>query len=220
MSTRSTVLTDTLYEYYIKVTVRESDAHRRLREVTAKMPESMMQIAPEQGQFMALLVKMIGVRRAFEAGTFTGYSALRIAEALPDDGVLIACDVNEQWTSIGQRHWQEAGVADKIDLRLGHALETLQSLLNEGAAGSFDLGFIDADKTSYSRYYELGLDLLRAGGVLLFDNVLWHGKVADPQHTDADTEAIRAINKRVFNDQRVDASMLPIGDGLTIARKR
>jgi caffeoyl-CoA O-methyltransferase len=179
-----------------------------------------MQIGPEQGQFMALLVELIGARSALEVGTFTGYSALAVARALPDDGRLIACDVSAEWTSIGRPYWEEAGVAHKIDLRLAPAIETLDALLGEGRAETFDFVFIDADKTGYDAYYERALSLIHPGGLITLDNTLWEAKVVDPEITDTDTEAIRAINKKLAADERVTLSMVPIGDGLTLARKR
>lgn len=220
MSSRTLKITDELYQYLTRVGVRESAAARALREETARLPMAGMQISPEQGAFMQLLVKLTGARRALEIGTFTGYSALVVAEALPADGTLVACDVSEEWTSIGRRHWQAAGVSDKIELNLAPALETLDRLLRDGAAGSFDFAFIDADKSNYDGYYERALRLTRAGGLIGVDNVLWGGAVADATRQDADTAAIRALNEKVHNDTRVDAVLLPIGDGLTLARKR
>jgi predicted O-methyltransferase YrrM len=193
---------------------------RRLREETATLDRARMQIGPEQGQFMALLVELIGARSALEVGTFTGYSALAVARALPDDGRLIACDVSAEWTSIGRPYWEEAGVAHKIDLRLAPAIETLDALLGEGRAETFDFVFIDADKTGYDAYYERALSLIHPGGLITLDNTLWEAKVVDPEITDTDTEAIRAINKKLAADERVTLSMVPIGDGLTLARKR
>jgi caffeoyl-CoA O-methyltransferase len=179
-----------------------------------------MQIAPEQGQFMALLVELLGVRKALEIGTFTGYSALVVALAMPVDGRLIACDVSEEWTAIGRRYWEEAGVADKIDLRLGPALATLDELLAAGAEESFDFAFIDADKTGYDDYYERSLRLLRPGGLIAIDNVLWNGNLYDLSIDDPDTVAIRALNEKLHTDERVSLSLVPIGEGLTLARKR
>jgi len=179
-----------------------------------------MQIGPEQGQFMALLVELMGARNALEIGTFTGYSALAVALALPEGGRLVACDISEEWTAVGRRYWEEAGVAHKIDLRLAPALETLDALLTEGRAGAFDFAFIDADKEGYDAYYERSLELVRTGGLIAFDNTLWGGKVVDPTATDVDTEAIRAINTKLAGDERVTLSLLPVGDGLTLARKR
>jgi len=179
-----------------------------------------MQVSPEQGQFMRLLIELMGASRAIEVGTFTGYSALQVALALPEDGHLIACDVSEEWTNIGRPFWAADGVDHKIDLRLGPAADTLKSLIAEGKAGTYDFAFIDADKVNYPTYYELCLTLLRPGGLLAIDNVIWGGSVADPNDTDPDTEAIRAVNRRAHGDERITLSMLPIGDGLTLARKR
>jgi caffeoyl-CoA O-methyltransferase len=193
---------------------------RRLREETAPMENANMQVGPEQGQFMALLVELVGARNALEVGTFTGYSALAVALALPEDGRLVACDVSEEWTAVGRRYWEEAGVAHKIDLRLAPAVETLDALLAEGRGGTFDFAFIDADKEGYDAYYERALELTRSGGLILLDNTLWRGKVADPTISDADTEALRALNTKLASDERVTLSLLPVGDGLTLARKR
>jgi caffeoyl-CoA O-methyltransferase len=193
---------------------------RRLREETAGLEHADMQIGPEQGQLMALLLELLDARRVLEIGTFTGYSALVMALALPEDGRVVACDVSEEWTSIGRRYWEEAGVAHKIDLRLAPAAETLQALLADGREGTFDFAFIDADKEGYDRYYELALRLVRTGGLVAIDNTLWEGKVADPSATDADTEAIRALNAKLRTDERVTLSLLPVGDGLTLALKR
>jgi predicted O-methyltransferase YrrM len=220
MANRTIDLTERLYDYLLKVSVREPPLLAELREETAKLPLAIMQISPEQGQFMALLVELIGARRAIEVGTFTGYSALCVALALPPRGKLIACDISDEFTSVGRPYWARAGVAGKIDLRLGPALETLRGLLAEGAAGSFDFAFIDADKKEYDGYYEAILKLLRPGGLMAIDNVLWGGAVADSRKRDADTVAIRALNKKLRDDERVSLSLLPIGDGLTLARKR
>ena len=179
-----------------------------------------MQISPEQGQFMALLVELLNARRVLEIGTFTGYSAARMALALPEDGSILTCDTSPEWTEVACRAWQEAGVAGKIDLRLAPALETLDGLLESGEAESFDFAFIDADKTNYLAYYERCYDLVRQGGLIGIDNVLWSGRVVDPAVDDADTEAIRALNRRLHRDHRVTLSLVPIGDGLTLARKR
>jgi len=220
MSRRSIEMTDALYAYLLENSLRETDILRRLREETAGLPGAGMQIAPEQGQFMALLAELIGARHCLEIGTFTGYSALAVALALPPDGRLIACDVNEKTTAVARRYWQEAGVAGKIDLRLAPALETLDALLADGAAGRFDFAFIDADKSNYEAYYERCLDLLRDGGLIAVDNVLWGGAVTNPAPGDSDTRAIRALNAKIASDQRVSCSMLPLGDGLTLVRKR
>lgn len=220
MSRRSIEMTDALYAYLLENSLRETGVMRRLREETAGLPGAGMQIAPEQGQFMALLAELIGARHCLEIGTFTGYSALAVAQALPPDGRLIACDVNAKTTAIARRYWQEAGVAGKIELRLAPALETLDALLAEGAAGRFDFAFIDADKANYDAYYESCLALLRDGGLIAVDNVLWGGAVTNPAPGDSDTRAIRALNAKIASDQRVSCSMLPLGDGLTLARKR
>jgi predicted O-methyltransferase YrrM len=220
MSNRSITLDDRLYAYLIANSLREPEVLRRLREETLALPRASMQISPEQGQLMALLVRLVGARRIVEVGTFTGYSALAMALALPADGQLIACDVSAEWTAIARRYWAEAGVAERIALRLAPAVETLDALIAAGDAGTFDLAFIDADKENSLNYYERVLTLLRTGGIVLIDNVLWGGSVADPQRVDADTTAIRALNAAVHADARVDMSLVPIGDGLTVARKR
>ena len=200
--------------------MREADVLRRLREETAPLPLARMQISPEQGQFMGLLMRLMEARMTIEVGVFTGYSSISVAMALPDDGKIIACDVSEEWTSIARRYWREAGVSSKIDLRLRPALETLDELLAEGRAGAFDFAFIDADKSNYSNYYERCLKLVRPGGLIAIDNVLWHGDVINPAKQDEDTQAIRAFNERVSADNRVWVSMLPISDGLTLAMKK
>ncbi len=220
MTFKALPLTPVLLDYLRSVSLRETDLMRRLRDETARLPYAQMQIAPEQGQFMALLVELMGARRALEVGVFTGYSSLAVARALPEDGRLIACDISEEWTSIARRYWAEAGVAHKIDLRLAPALETLDGLLAEGQRNSFDFAFLDADKVSYGDYYERMLELVRPGGLLLVDNVLWSGAVADPAVQDRDTLALRAFNQRLHQDQRVSLSLLPLADGLTLARKR
>jgi predicted O-methyltransferase YrrM len=220
MSNRSISLTDSLYEYLLSVSLREPQLLLDLREETAAMPSARMQISPEQGQFMALLTRLMGARRCLEVGVFTGYSSLAVAMALPDDGRIIACDVSEKWTSIARNYWRAAAVDHKIDLRLAPALETLDALIATGHTGSFDLAFIDADKTNYLAYYERVLVLLRQGGLLLVDNTLWSGKVADPEVADADTVALRHFNESLHADSRVDLSLLPMGDGLTLVRKR
>lgn len=220
MSSRTIVLNDALYEYLLSVSLREPDVLCRLREETARMPQHNMQISPEQGQFMALLVELTGARKCLEVGTFTGYSALSVALALPEDGRLVACDISEEFTSRAKPYWEEAGVAGKIDLRLGPALETLDALIADGDSGAFDFAFIDADKVNYQGYFQRALDLIRTGGLILVDNVLWSGAVADPARDDDDTEAIRAFNKARAGDPRISLSLVPIGDGLTLARKR
>ena len=220
MTLRTNHLPGPLYDYLLDVSLREHDAMRRLREATAEHEKANMQVAPEQAQFMALLVELIGARTALEIGTFTGYSALAVALALPEDGRLIACDISDEWTAVGRPFWEAAGVAHKIDLRLAPALETLDALIADGGAGGFDFAFIDADKACYEAYYERVLELLRPGGLMALDNTLWEGKVIDPQHADVDTEAIRAINAKLVADERVTLSLLPVGDGITLARKR
>lgn len=202
------------------MSLREPGTLLRLREETASDPSARMQISPEQGQFMALLVRLIDARRCLEVGVFTGYSSLAVALALPDDGRIVACDVSERWTSIARRYWAEAGVAHKVDLRLAPALETLDALLAAGEAGCFDFAFLDADKENYPGYYERALALLRPGGLLVADNTLWSGRVADPENAEATTVALRHFNELVHHDERVDLSLLPVGDGLTLARKR
>jgi predicted O-methyltransferase YrrM len=220
MSSRTLQITPALYEYLMKFGVRESPAAAALRVETAKLPMAMMQISPEQAGFMQMIVKLLGVRRALEVGTFTGYSALAVAEAMPNDGRLIACDVSEEWTSIGRRHWERAGVAHKIDLRIAPAVATLDQLIAAGAGNTFDFAFIDADKSNYDNYYERALKLVRVGGLIGIDNTLWNGAVVDESRQDADTKAIRALNAKVHADARVDVVLLPIGDGLTLARRR
>ncbi len=207
-------------DYLRSVSVKDDDVLRRLRARTAEHEESAMQISPEQGQLMVVLVELIDARHCFEVGTFTGYSALCVARALPEGGRLVACDVSEEYTSIGREFWAEAGVADRIDLRIGPAVDTLDGLIEAGEAGRYDFGFIDADKPNYDAYYERGLVLLRPGGLLAVDNVLWGGSTANPDDDRASTRAIRALNQKIFEDERVSASMVPIGDGLTLCRKR
>ena len=220
MSYRPTVLTEDLHRYLLEVSSREPALLAQLREETARRGDAGMQISPEQGQFMALLIELTGATRVLEIGTFTGYSALAMALALPPEGRIVACDVEPETTAVAQRYWSEAGVAEKIDLRLAPALDTLDRLLAEGAAGSFDFAFIDADKGNYEAYYERSLALLRQGGLLAIDNVLWGGQVADPSARDPDTEAIRALNSRLRDDPRISLSLVPISDGLSLARKR
>jgi caffeoyl-CoA O-methyltransferase len=220
MTNRSISLTDSLYEYLLSVSLREPDLLRRLREETAALPNARMQIAPEQGQFMALLVQLTGARRCLEVGVFTGYSSLAVALALPDGGRIVACDVSEEWTTVARRYWSAAGVAHKIDLRLAPALETLEGLLAAGEAGSYDFAFLDADKENYLRYYGLALELVRPGGLIVADNTLWSGRVIDPSNGEAATVALRRFNETVHTDDRIDLSLVPVGDGLTLARKR
>ena len=220
MSRQSIQLTEELYGYLLDVSLREPEVLRRLRAETARHPKAEMQIAPEQGQFMALLARLLGARRALEVGTFTGSSALAVARALPDDGTLVACDVSEDYTAVARRYWQEAGVAHKIDLRIAPAVETLDALLAEGQAATFDFAFIDADKTGYDAYYERTLRLLRPGGLAVLDNMLQAGRVLDAHTGHAGVNAIRALNEKLRTDDRVDLSLLPVADGLTLARKR
>jgi predicted O-methyltransferase YrrM len=200
--------------------VREPPVLARLREVTAKRPDAQMQISPEQGQFLALLIKLLGAQRCIEVGTYTGYSSLAVALALPANGRVIACDIDADTTAVAREFWREAGVDSRIELRLQPALKTLDELLAANGYGRFDFAFIDADKTGYLAYYEKLLELIRAGGLIAVDNTLWSGQVADPKSADADTQALRAFNDRVHRDERVDLSLVPIGDGLTLLRKR
>jgi predicted O-methyltransferase YrrM len=218
MSNKTINLPDSLYEYMLSVSLREAAVARALREETARHPMARMQIAPEQGQFMALLVKMLRAERALEVGVFTGYSALCVALALPADGKLVACDINREWAAIGARYWEKAGVAEKIDLKIAPAVRTLDALIADGE--EFDFAFIDADKENYIEYYERAIRLLRRGGLVAIDNTLWDGRVVDEKSTDADTRAIRAFNEHVSRDSRVDLSLVPIGDGLTLALKK
>ena len=220
--------TKELHDYVLSVSLRESDVLRRLKEETDRDPNAIMQVPPEQGQFMAFLIRVLGARKAIEIGTYTGYSALCIALALPIDGVVIACDINDTWANIGKKYWKEAGVSDRIDFKLGSALDTIESLLTSGHAGTFDFAFIDADKANYVRYYESALSLLRPGGIIAIDNVLLFGSVIDPnvldadlrsRITDADIAVLRELNEKTVNDTRVDMSLLPIADGLTLVRK-
>lgn len=220
MSLRSIGLDERLYDYLLDVSLREPDVLRRLREETAVRDNASMQISPEQGQFMALLVELIGAERTLEIGTFTGYSALVVARALPPHGRVIACDISEEYAAIARRWWTEGGVAEKIEIRVAPALETLDRMLEDGLAGRFDFAFIDADKEAYADYWERCLRLVRRGGLIAVDNVLWDGKVADPANDEESTRAIRAFNARARDDQRVDLSLVPIGDGLTLARVR
>jgi predicted O-methyltransferase YrrM len=219
MANRWLHVDDVLYQYLMDRSVREHPAQTALRAATASHPHAGMQISPDQAQFMALLVKLLGARRAIEIGVFTGYSALAVALALPDDGRLLACDISDDYTRIGRPFWAQAGVAHKIDLRLAPALDTLDAELAAGSAGQYDFAFIDADKTGYDAYYERCLQLLRPGGLITIDNTLWSGRVARPAR-DADTTALQQLNAKLHGDQRIDLSLLAIGDGLTLARKR
>jgi predicted O-methyltransferase YrrM len=220
MSNRTLPLDDALYQYLLDASLREPPVLRRLREETARLPQHNMQIAPEQGQFMQMLVRMMGARRCIEVGVFTGYSSLAVALALPEDGVIVACDVSEEYTAVARRYWRDAGVAERIDLRIAPALQTLQALLRDGGAGTYDFAFIDADKTNYLEYYERLLQLLRSGGVIAVDNVLWGGAVIDASDVGDSARAIREFNRALAADDRIDVSLVPIGDGVTLARKR
>ncbi len=220
MSHFSIQLTPQLHQYLQSVSVRDQEVLNALQEETAQEEFARMQISPEQGQLMALLIKILGAERTIEIGVFTGYSALCVALALPDHGQIIACDIDERWTNIARRYWKQAGVAHKISLHLAPALQTLDQLLIEGQQDRFDFAFIDADKENYQNYYERCLTLIRPGGLIAADNVLWGGSVVDSTKQDADTRAIRSFNQQLRDDERVDLSMIPIGDGLTLARKR
>lgn len=220
MTNRTLNLDDDLYRYLLDVSLRETPLQARLRAETARLANAQWQIAPEQGQFMALLVKLIGAKRLVEVGTFTGYSALCMAAALPDDGRLICCDIPGDYNAVAERYWREAGLAGRIEQRLAPALETLAALEGEGLAGSIDLIFIDADKANYPAYLEQALRLLRQGGLLLFDNTLWSGRVLERSPDSADTRAIQALNLALRDDERIDLSLLPLGDGLSLCRKR
>lgn len=219
MSRRTIHLDDTLYRYLLDHSLREHPEQTALREATARHPHGGMQISPEQGQFMQLLVKLIGARRTIEVGTFTGYSALTVALALPPGGKVLACDIRGEYAAIGKPYWQRAGVAGKIELALAPALQTLDARLAAGETGRYDFAFIDADKTGYDGYYERCLQLVRQGGLIAFDNTLWSGDVARPAKDD-DTRALQALNDKLHRDKRIDVAMLPIGDGLTLARRR
>lgn len=219
MSDKTLRLSDRLAEYLKSVSLREPDVLTELRQETSHHPMSTMQIAPEQGQLMALLVQLMGAKKTLEVGVFTGYSALVVALALPPDGRVVACDVSEEFTAIARRYWEKAGVTNKIDLHLAPAIETLDQLLASGQANTFDFAFIDADKSNYDNYYERALQLIRPGGLIAIDNVLWSGRVADPQIQDTRTTAIRALNQKLHQDERVTLSLIPIADGLTLALK-
>ena len=220
MSATSFALPDVVRDYLVAHTGPENQASKDLRARTMNLAESMMQISPEQGQLMQMLLRLMGAKRAIEVGTFTGYSALQIALALPEDGTLVACDISEEWTSIGVPFWNEAHVGHKIDLRIGPATHTLRTMIEAGEAGTYDFAFIDADKENYAVYYEQCLTLVRSGGLIAVDNVLWSGSVADHSITDASTVAIRTLNEHIRGDSRVEVSMIPIGDGLSLVRKK
>jgi predicted O-methyltransferase YrrM len=220
MSRRTLPLDDRLYDYLLGASLREAPALAALREETRSHPQAGMQIAPEQGQFLQLLVRLSGARRTIEIGVFTGYSSLAVALALPADGSILACDVSAEYTSIARRHWEAAGVAHKVELVIAPALATLDARLAAGQAGQYDFAFIDADKGGYLAYYERALRLVRAGGLIAIDNTLWGGAVANPADTSADTRAIRDFNAHLVADRRIDLSLVPIGDGVTLARVR
>ena len=221
MSANTLFLNQRLYGYMLAVSVRENNILNQLRQETLRYPMHAMQISPEQGQFMSLLIKLMGASRALEIGVFTGYSSLCVAMALPENGELIACDVNEEWTSVAKKYWEMSGVAPKVKLFLAPAVKTLDMLIAEGKSGTFDFAFIDADKENYDAYYEYSLQLLRKGGLIAIDNVFWHGSVADVSATnDQGTRSVDSLNKKIIRDGRVDVSMLPIGDGLSLVMKR
>ncbi len=220
MANRSDLNLSTLYPYLFEHSVRDNPLLKQLREETAQDAMARMQIAPEQGQFMALLVELMQAENIIEVGTFTGYSSLCMALAMGPQGRMICCDINTRWTDTAQRYWHMAGVSERIELRIAPALETLQALIDSGQQEQFDLMFIDADKENYDRYYEAGLQLIRPGGLILIDNVLWGGRVIDPLANDAETQAIRALNKKLHQDERISLSLLPLADGLTLALKR
>jgi predicted O-methyltransferase YrrM len=220
MTDRRLVITDDIHRYLVEHSVREPAVLARLRAATSSLPLASMQIGPEQGQLMALLAKLVGARRCIEVGVFTGYSSLAVALALPEDGRILACDVSEEWTAIARRFWREAGVEHKIELKLQPAARTLEQLLAAGEAGRYDFAFVDADKPAYDTYYELLLKLLRPGGLMALDNTLWSGAVTNPNEREPNTVALRTLNDKLHRDERIDLSLLPVGDGLTLARKR
>ena len=220
MSSRNNYIPETVYDYILENTLRDNPRYQALRDETRDLPDAVMQISPDQGQLMALLIKLIGAKAAIEVGTYTGYSSLVVAAALPADGKLVACDIDPEMPAIGQRHWERSGLAAKIDLRIGPASETLDAMIAAGEAGSYDFAFIDADKDSYGQYYEQCLELVRQRGLILIDNVLWGGRTADPANNDESTVAIRTLTKQMQADERVDFSLIPVGDGLSLAVKR
>lgn len=220
MSNATLGLPADLHAYMLEVGAREPAILRELRDETATLPEHDMQIAPEQGALMALLVELTGARRCIEVGTFTGYSSTRVALALPPEGSVVCCDISREWTDVARRFWERAGVADKMELRLGPALDTLDALITEGQAETFDFAFLDADKVSYPEYSDRLLTLLRPGGLLAIDNVFWGGQITDAESTDASVRGIRRMNQALADDSRVSLAMVPIADGLTLARKR
>ncbi len=220
MAKQTIGLSDALAAYVVQYGAREPDVLARLRAETAALPQHRMQIPPEQGAFLALLVELIGARRCIEVGTFTGYSSTAMALALPEDGQIVCCDVSEEWTTLARKYWDEAGVADKIDLRIAPAADTLDQLIAAGEESAYDLAFIDADKTAYDGYYERLLRLVRPGGLIALDNTLWGGEVLDPDAEDADTRALQTLNSKLAADDRVTLCLLPIADGVTLARRR
>lgn len=220
MTNKTIGIPDELHEYVVEVGAREPDVLARLRDETSAMPQARMQIAPEEGAFLAMLAELVGARRCIEVGTFTGYSSVAVARALPEDGRLLCCDISKEWTDVARRYWAEAGVAEKIDLRIAPAEQTLDSLIDAGEEGTYDFAFVDADKTGYSTYYDRLLRLVRPGGLIAFDNTLWGGRVIDDTVDDKDTAAIREFNRRLADDDRVSLSMLPVADGVTLARRR
>jgi predicted O-methyltransferase YrrM len=217
---RAISMTDTLYSYILEHSLRDHPVMRELREETARLPHAVMQIGADQGQFLALLARLVGAKRCIEIGVFTGYSSLAVAMALPEDGSILALDVSDEWTSIARRYWKKAGVDHKIDLRLGKAMSTLDTLISLRESGRYDMAFIDADKPSYLGYFERCLELVRRGGLIVVDNTLWSGRVADPANKDVDTIALRAFNDALHHDERIDVALLPVGDGVTLALKR
>jgi predicted O-methyltransferase YrrM len=217
---RAISMNETIYKYIIDHSLRDDPLMKELREETAKLPMAVMQIGADQGQFMGLLAKLVGAKHCLEIGVFTGYSSLSVARALPKDGRIIACDVSEEWTSIARKYWKKAGVEDKIDLRIGPALATLDTLISLRQTEKFDMAFIDADKTNYLAYYERCIELVRKGGLIVVDNTLWSGDVANPENQKPDTVALRAFNDALRDDDRIDLALLPVGDGVTLARKR
>jgi predicted O-methyltransferase YrrM len=220
MANKTIGISDELAAYVVKVGTREPEVLARLREETAALPQRAMQIAPEEGAFLALLVELTGARRCIEIGTFTGYSSTAVALALPEDGQLVCCDVSAEWTSLAKKYWDEAGIAGKIDLRIAPAAETLDTLLAQGEEETYDFAFVDADKTGYDGYYEQLLRLVRPGGLIAFDNTLWGGEVLDQHSRDKDTRAIQALNSKLAADQRITLCLLPVADGVTLARRR
>jgi caffeoyl-CoA O-methyltransferase len=220
MTNKTIGISDELAAYVVRVGTREPHLLARLREETAAIPQHGMQVAPEQGAFLALLVELIGARRCIEVGTFTGYSSLAVALALPEGGRLVCCDVSEEWTALARKYWNEAGVADKIDLRLAPAAETLDQLLEAGENDVYDFAFVDADKAGYDGYYERLLRLVRPGGLITFDNTLWHGRVLDEGSTDEDTRALQSLNEKLAGDERITVCLVPFADGVTLARRR